>query len=103
MFSFPFLLHVGIVPWRRPLKSLQDRRLGTKPRSALYNHDGTITVTMTGKIEGSLDGVFSVEGRDGGVVLPEAYRFSVTDSAVGAHTRKVVASLVHTAPRSSPV
>lgn len=48
-----------------------DAVLGTKPRSALYNHDGTITVTMTGEIEGSLDGVFSVEGKDGGVAVSD--------------------------------
>ncbi len=46
-----------------------DAVLGTKPRSAVYNHDGTITVTMTGEIEGGLDGVFTVEGKDGGVAV----------------------------------
>lgn len=46
-----------------------DAVLGTKPRSAVYGHDGTIVVTMTGEIEGGLDGVFSVEGKDGGVAV----------------------------------
>ena len=46
-----------------------DAVLGTKLRSAVYNHDGTLTVTMTGEIEGGLDGVFSVEGKDGGVTV----------------------------------
>lgn len=46
-----------------------DAVLGTKPRSAVYNHDGTITVTMTGEIAGGLSDVFSVEGKDGGVAV----------------------------------
>lgn len=46
-----------------------DAVLGTKLRSAVYGHDGTIAVTMTGEIEGGLDGVFTVEGKDGGVAV----------------------------------
>ena len=43
--------------------------LGTKLKSAVYNHDGTITVTMTGEIEGDLSGVFSVAGKDGDAAI----------------------------------
>ena len=43
--------------------------LGTKLKSAVYNHDGTITVTMTGEIEGDLSGVFSVAGKDGDTAI----------------------------------
>lgn len=40
--------------------------LGTKVRSAVYNHDGTITVTMTGELEGEgWNSLFSVSGKDG--------------------------------------
>ena len=56
--------------------------LGTKLKSAVYNHDGTITVTMTGEIEGDLSGVFSVTGKDGdvaisGVTAGEDYVYTV--------------------------
>lgn len=43
--------------------------LGTKLKSAVYDHNGAITVTMTGEIEGSLEGVFSVAGKDGSVAI----------------------------------
>ena len=43
--------------------------VGTKLKSAVYNDDGTITVTMTGEIEADLNSVFSVSGKDGGVAV----------------------------------
>ena len=44
--------------------------LGTKVRSAVYNHDGTITVTMTGELEGEgWNSLFSVSGKDGETAL----------------------------------
>ena len=46
-----------------------DAVLGTKLRSAVYNHDGSITVNMTGEIEADLDSVFSVAGKDGGIAI----------------------------------
>ena len=46
-----------------------DAVLGVKLRSAIYNHDGTITVTMTGEIEDDPGSVFSVAGKDGEIAI----------------------------------
>lgn len=43
--------------------------LGTKLKSAVYNHDGAIIVTMTGEIEADLSSVFSVAGKGGGIAI----------------------------------
>mgnify|MGYP001102000937 CR=1 FL=1 len=43
--------------------------IGTKLKTAVYNNDGTITVTMTGEIEGGLDGLFTVAGKDGDIAV----------------------------------
>ena len=43
--------------------------LGTKLKSAVYNNDGTITVTMTGELEGEMWYSFSVSGKDGEVPI----------------------------------
>ncbi|MDE7262571.1 MAG: type I pullulanase, partial [Oscillospiraceae bacterium] len=43
--------------------------LGVKLRSAVYNNDGTITVSMTGEIEDDLGSVFSVAGKEGEAVI----------------------------------
>lgn len=48
----------------------EDAVLGTKVRSAVYNGDSTITVTMTGELEGGAwNGLFSVRGKDGEVPI----------------------------------
>lgn len=46
-----------------------DAVIGTKLKSAVYNGDGTITVTMTGSIEGDLDTAFSLSGKAGEVAI----------------------------------
>ena len=46
-----------------------DAVLGTKLKSAVYNNDGTITVTMTGELEGEMWYSFSVSGKDGEVPI----------------------------------
>lgn len=43
--------------------------IGTKLKTAVYNNDGTITVTMTGEIESGLDGLFTVAGKDGDIAV----------------------------------
>ncbi len=43
--------------------------IGTKLKSAVYNNDGTITVTMTGELEGEMWYSFSVSGKDGEVPI----------------------------------
>ena len=60
-----------------------DAVLGTKLKSAVYNNDGTITVTMTGEIEADLNSVFSVSGKDGGAAIAgvthdEDFTYTVT-------------------------
>lgn len=57
--------------------------IGTRLKSAVYNNDGTVTVTMTGEIEGSLEKVFSIEGKEGeigisGVEAAGDYNYTVT-------------------------
>ena len=46
-----------------------DAVTGTKLKTAVYNGDGTITVTMTGAIDGELDSVFAVAGKEGAVAV----------------------------------
>ena len=46
-----------------------DAVLGTKVRSAVYNGDGTITITMTGELEGEMWYSFSVSGKNGEVPI----------------------------------
>lgn len=48
-------------------KYRDDAVIGTKLKNAKYNGDGTITVTMTGEIEGDTASVFSVAGKTGPV------------------------------------
>ena len=43
--------------------------IGTKLKSAVYNNDSTITVTMTGELEGEMWYSFSVSGKDGEVPI----------------------------------
>lgn len=43
--------------------------IGTKLKSAVYNNDSTITVTMTGEIEANLDNVFSVAGKEDEIAI----------------------------------
>lgn len=47
----------------------EDAVRGTKLKTARYNGDGTITVTMTGEIEAELSTVFAVSGRQGEVAV----------------------------------
>lgn len=45
----------------------EDAVIGTRLKTAVYNNDGTLTVTMTGEIEADPDGVFSVVGKEGAI------------------------------------
>jgi pullulanase len=44
---------------------------GTKLKSAAYNGDGTVSVTMTGELSGDLASVFAVSGKDGEVAISD--------------------------------
>ena len=44
---------------------------GIRLRTATYNNDGTIKVTMTGEIEGDPNGVFTVADKDGEIAVTE--------------------------------
>ncbi|MCM1144858.1 MAG: type I pullulanase [Blautia sp.] len=48
-----------------------DAVTGTKLKAATYNNDGTITVTMTGAIEGDLNSVFTVAGKESDIAISE--------------------------------
>lgn len=43
--------------------------IGTRLKTAVYNGDGTLTVTMTGEIESDLNQAFSVAGKEGGIAV----------------------------------
>ncbi len=42
---------------------------GTRLKSAVYNGDGTVSVTMTGDIDGDLDSAFTMRGREDDVAI----------------------------------
>jgi pullulanase len=44
---------------------------GTKLKSAAYNGDGTVSVTMTGELSGDLASVFAVSGKDGELAISD--------------------------------
>lgn len=44
---------------------------GTKLKTAVYNNDGTVTVTMTGEIEGNLKKAFTITGKEGKTAVKE--------------------------------
>lgn len=48
-----------------------DTVTGTKLKSAAYNGDGTVSVTMTGELSGDLASVFVVSGKDGEVAISD--------------------------------
>lgn len=48
-----------------------DAVTGTKLKGAVYNDDGTVTVTMTGAIEGDLKQAFTISGKEGDVDVSE--------------------------------
>lgn len=54
---------------------------GVRLRTATYNNDGTIKVTMTGEIEGDPSGVFSVADKEGEIAVTE-----VTGGTDGVYT-----------------
>ncbi len=47
----------------------EDVVIGTRLKTAVYNGDGTVTVTMTGEIEADLAGAFAVMGREGQIAV----------------------------------
>lgn len=49
----------------------EDAVKGTKLKTAKYNGDGTISVTMTGEIDGDFSNAFSVSGKSGEVAVTE--------------------------------
>ncbi len=49
----------------------EDAVTGTKLKSARYNNDGTISVTMTGEIDKDLSNVFAVAGKSGEVGITD--------------------------------
>lgn len=55
----------------------ENAQTGVKLKSAVYNEDGTLTVTMTGAIEGDEKTAFTVSGKEGPV--------EVTDVTVGSN------------------
>lgn len=44
---------------------------GTKLKNAKYNNDGTISVTMTGELDGDLNSVFAVAGKAGNIDITD--------------------------------
>lgn len=46
-----------------------DAVIGTKLKSTIYNGNGTVTATMTGKIEGDAKKAFVIEGKEGKVEI----------------------------------
>ena len=44
---------------------------GTKLKNAKYNNDGTISVTMTGELDGDLNSVFAVAGKVGNIDITD--------------------------------
>ena len=58
-----------------------DAVTGIKLRTAKYNDDGTVTVTMTGNIDGDASDAFSVTGKEGEIDISD-----VTESANSVYT-----------------
>lgn len=48
-----------------------DMVTGTKLKSAKYNGDGTVSVSMTGEIAGDLGSVFAISGKDGEIAITD--------------------------------
>ena len=64
-----------------------DAVIGTRLKTAVYNNDGTLTVTMTGEIESDPGSAFSVMGKEGeiavtGVTAGDNYTYMVTLGAL---------------------
>lgn len=66
-----------------------DISIGVKVKSAVYNHDSTITVTMTAEIPGDFSSAFAVKGKAGDVAISE-----ITNDGNFTYTVKLAEELI---------
>ena len=74
----------------------EDAVRGTKLKSAVYNGDGTITVSMTGQIAGDLSSVFKVAGKAGAVAISsveamenDQYKVTLAEKLINSKSYKI--------------